>query len=173
MMPIEGEIVSFPEYLDRNIRPRSAAVVWKGAAITAAMSRYPRTERGTIAFMNPGQSGGVAIAPGLSAAIQEIAPGEQTTPHAHSFWHLYLVRAGSGVAVIDNDRIEFQDGDMLFVPAWAQHAFLNTTDNRVLSLMALQNLPLVCELGDYARQGCSGPIQLVQRQQGLSPPTAR
>lgn len=46
---------------------------------------------------------------------------DDQTPHAQD--ELYFVVQGAGVFVLDEERIPFEPGDSLFVPARAEHRF--------------------------------------------------
>src|SRR5689334_9536553 len=128
MGPTTGAILPFAEYLAQNRRRKTPPVIWRWNSLAEAMSHAQHGERGTIALADPNGAEPATIAPGLSAALQVVKQGERTTPHAHSFWHLYLVHAGSGLAFLDDDVAgsSIGQGDCLFIPAWSAHAFEST-----------------------------------------------
>ena len=67
--------------------------------------------------------------------------GERTRPHAHSWWHLFFVRAGSARAVLKSHASRaLAEGDLLLVPAWTDHHFENDSP-KDLVLLSMSNLP--------------------------------
>jgi mannose-6-phosphate isomerase-like protein (cupin superfamily) len=48
-------------------------------------------------------------------------------PHDRN--ELYVIARGAGVLAVDGDRFPFTNGDVLYVPAHAEHRFLNFTDD--------------------------------------------
>ena len=48
---------------------------------------------------------------------------------AHEQDEIYIVHTGSGVFLLDGERLEFAPGDALFVPAGAAHRFIEFTDD--------------------------------------------
>jgi gentisate 1,2-dioxygenase len=160
---ISGEFVAFSDYLDRTKRERSTPVLWQWHDIARLLSEFPAGERGSIALGHHGGGNPLAAAPGLSTTIQVVAGGAHTSPHAHSFWHLYIVRSGTGLFFTDeNDQgAPLAAGDILFIPALAMHSFSNPAAHDPLVLFAIQNLPLVAELGVLARQAAGGSLDPV------------
>jgi mannose-6-phosphate isomerase-like protein (cupin superfamily) len=51
--------------------------------------------------------------------------------HSHEQDELYIVFSGSGTLVLDDSRILFSPGDVLFVPARKPHHFESFTPNLV------------------------------------------
>ncbi len=156
MMPINGKITSFKDYLALTSRPCPSPVIWKGNDIKSALSTLPHEERGTIVLSNPCTEP-ATIAPDLSFAIQVIRRGEETKTHAHSFWHLYIVQSGIGETMLNNQsNMHIEAGDVIFIPAWCLHKFGNCGQQDLLVLFVLQNLPQSAALGNLMREEISG-----------------
>lgn len=159
----DGKFVAFADYLERSKRQQPIPVHWKWSEVARALAEFPAGERGSIALSHHGASDCPAVPPGLSVTVQIVAPGGRTRPHAHSFWHLYVVRTGRGLfftSEIDEASV-IATGDLLFVPAWSSHAFANPHADEPLILLATQNLPLVAELGVLARSESGKAVELV------------
>ncbi|WP_321893688.1 cupin domain-containing protein [Paraburkholderia tropica] len=154
-MPItQGDILEFSSYLEQTARPSQDAVVWKWHEVAAALASRPHNVQGTLVLADGEAIDRATIAPGLSLVIQVLKAGETTKPHRHSFWHLYIVRSGSGEVSLGADlrRQRLVEGDVSFVPAWYTHAVHNLQDDASLVLFRLQNLPQNASLGTLARE---------------------
>jgi gentisate 1,2-dioxygenase len=153
----DGRVILFEDYLARSLRPPAGPVFWPWAKIRQALQTTPHGERGTLALETPGGSPGT-VTPGLSLAVQVIRPGEQTSPHVHSFWHLYIVQDGAGKAGCGKEASPrpIVRGDILLVPAFCPHWFC--AGNEGLILVALQNLPHCADIGSLVRSDVDGSL---------------
>ncbi|ALL79654.1 hypothetical protein AD006_31235 (plasmid) [Pseudonocardia sp. EC080610-09] len=86
------------------------------------------------------------IMPTLSAAMQLLRPGTQTSAHRHSHSVVYHVVSGSGVSTVGNRRLAWSKGDTFAVPVWAVHDHSNTTTNDAL-LFSFSDAPVIDALG--------------------------
>jgi gentisate 1,2-dioxygenase len=158
----EGGTIPFGDYLECVAPKRARPVIWRAGEIAERLGATAIDERGTLALIDPNGAGKAAIAPGTSCVIQVVPPARRTGVHSHSFWHLCLVRSGSGGVSLGDDGAEdaLSAGDTLFIPAWCPHAFSNS-GSAPLVMMVIQNLPGVAEAGTVARQDASEPIRVV------------
>lgn len=149
----QGKIVHFSTYLQKTLRARGEATVWRWADVQAGLAGKDHDANGTLALADGNASDPATIAPGLSLVIQVVQAGDHTRPHSHSFWHLYLVRSGSGTARMGAKQTPHRivSGDTLFVPAWCSHAIENIDGIEPLILLRLQNLPQTASLGALSR----------------------
>lgn len=149
-----GEILDFSTYLEQTARAAQRAVVWRWHDVEASIAKRPHNVQGTLALSDNEAAEPATIAPGLSMVIQVLRPDEITRPHRHSFWHLYIVRSGSGEVDLGDDleRKHIDEGDVVFVPAWHTHAVGNRESQKPLVLLRLQNLPQNASLGTLARE---------------------
>ncbi|MFJ1748807.1 cupin domain-containing protein [Streptomyces sp. NPDC088116] len=99
--------------------------MWQWENLAGELQAAEHTEYGTLTLAAP--DGGHEIVPGTSMTFQAVRPGDRTTPHSHSWWHLYFVRSGSGAVVFDEtgDTAALSEGDILLIPAWSVHHFEN------------------------------------------------
>ncbi len=56
--------------------------------------------------------------------IEFYSPHLMDLQQPHERNELYVIARGTGVLLIDNDQFPFKTGDVLFVPAFAEHRFL-------------------------------------------------
>ncbi|WP_280719452.1 cupin domain-containing protein [Kitasatospora sp. MAP5-34] len=120
--------------------------MWQWEALAEALEAAEHTEYGTLTLATPG--GSHEIVPGTSMTFQAVRPGERSTPHSHSWWHLYFVRSGSGTVIFDETRetAELSEGDILLIPAWSVHHFENREAGGDLLLLNMSNLPQLAGL---------------------------
>lgn len=78
--------------------------------------RWPEGERFARAFARGG----------VSVELYAPVGSDPQTPHDED--ELYFIVAGSGVLTIDGAEHAFAPGDMLFVPARAEHRFTRFSD---------------------------------------------
>jgi gentisate 1,2-dioxygenase len=167
-----GGLMPFEAYLKAAAKPPQSGIHWPWGMVMGRAQGGDHGERGTVALVSQPDSG--EAAPGVSLALQVVAPGQATSPHRHSFWHLYVVQEGTGDGYLDGTlHCALAPGDVLYVPAWSLHSFRNTSKALPLVLYALQNLPQVATLGTLVRQsGEEQPERVYQAQppRGERPP---
>lgn len=66
-----------------------------------------------------------------SLLVEIYKPDEVDNQKPHSRDEVYVVVSGSGEFILEDERTVFSPGDVLFVPAGAEHRFENFTDNFV------------------------------------------
>ncbi|MFD0448631.1 cupin domain-containing protein [Streptomyces indonesiensis] len=149
-MPIgSGGQFPYPDFKKRYDTLLPEPVVWRWADTSGQLSDTEHPERGTLALSLP--NGSAEIIRDVAVAYQVIPAGKNTTPHAHTWYHLFVVQAGTGTVTF-HDTSETTDlslGDLLLVPAWSLHHFNNPT-SQSLVLLNLMNIPLLAELGNLA-----------------------
>lgn len=159
MTTSQGSIIGYRDYIGVSAKPRATSVLWSSTDILEALDKFAHDVQGTIALSNSDAQESTTIAPGISIVVQSLAPGELSPFHRHSFWHLYIVRSGSGLATTDveGESRELNSGDILFIPAWTSHAVSNPSGDKPLVLIRLQNLPQMASVGALAREIGSAP----------------
>ena len=169
MQTIEGDILSFSEYLELTSKPPADPVVWKWESIESMTRSRPHNPQGTLALSGGRVDEHGTVAPDLSLVIQVLKPGEMTERHRHSFWHLYIVHSGSGEMAFGEDqtRERLVPGDTVFVPAWGYHAIGNPSGTEPFVLFRLQNLPQNASSGNLMRE-IQGELQIIYAGAGLA-----
>jgi gentisate 1,2-dioxygenase len=102
-----------------------------------------------LVFSHP-ITGGPTL-PTFSCELQLLNPRQRTLPHRHNSSTIYQVFRGHGVTVIDDQRFEWTEGDILAVPAWVKHNHENLSDEDVI-LFSLSDHPTMTALGLYREQ---------------------
>ncbi len=85
----------------------------------------------------------------LSMTIGWLEPGQSSNRHRHTYETLLYVLEGTGYSYIAGKRIDWKQGDALYVPVWAWHNHVNTGSGRARYL-ACENAPLLQNLGGIA-----------------------
>ena len=70
-----------------------------------------------------------------SLSIEIYKPGETDLQQPHDRDEIYVVISGSGEFINGDNRVSFQPGDFLFVPAFVTHRFENYTPDFVTWVM--------------------------------------
>lgn len=159
----DTNLMTLRAYLDLVGRPADQPAFWSADGLAAALDQVPPGEARTIVLTANARSSHGEIAPGLSLVLQDVKPGQQSPSHRHSFWHLYIVQAGRGVARIEASGGEraIAAGDVIFVPPFHAHSFDNRAGTESLLLITLQNMPQLAQLGCFMREGEGGSWYLV------------
>ncbi|MFJ4715554.1 cupin domain-containing protein [Streptomyces sp. NPDC088785] len=157
-MPVQnGRQFPYLEFRKRHVQETPAPVIWPWKTLAEELAAAEHSEYGTLTLAGP--DGGHQIVPGTSMTFQAVRPGERTTPHAHSWWHLYFVRSGSGVLVLDetSEDVGIDDDDILLIPAWWTHHFENRGSEGDLLLLNMSNLPQLASLHNkFSTEGLTG-----------------
>ncbi|MGH8782875.1 cupin domain-containing protein [Paraburkholderia sp.] len=169
MQTVEGDILPFSEYLELTSKPLADPVVWKWQSIESGAGTRPHNPQGTLALSGGNVDEHGTVAPDLSLVIQILKPGETTERHRHSFWHLYIVRSGSGEIVFGEDQPveKIETGDTIFVPAWCYHSIGNRSGSEPFVLYRMQNLPQNASAGNLMRE-IGGKLQIIYAGAGLA-----
>ncbi|MFM0156929.1 MULTISPECIES: cupin domain-containing protein [Paraburkholderia] len=85
------------------------------------------TERRNLLLVNPFEGNSYPTTSNLIAAYQMVAPGESAPAHRHSPSALRVVLSASRGAVtfVNGQRIDMNEGDVIFTPNWAWHSHAN------------------------------------------------
>ncbi|AGO57448.1 cupin domain-containing protein [Serratia plymuthica] len=147
-----GNLLPFEQYLTQSRNAKEVALHWDINVINQNLGQRTNT-RGALNLNNPARRMVGEMASGISMAVQIIAPREKTQSHAHSFWHIYIVVSGQGEVFIDEkENMKIQSGDVIYIPAWSHHQFINPHNDAPLMLYAMQNLPAMAEMGTLMRK---------------------
>ncbi|WP_051966164.1 cupin domain-containing protein [Kitasatospora mediocidica] len=165
-MPIQsGSRFPYPDFKKRYDTERQEPVVWRWAELAQDLGSADHPERGTLALSLP--DGSAEIVRDTAVAYQVVPAEGRTTAHAHSWYHLFVVRSGTGTVVFEpaGERTELNPGDIMLVPAWSLHRFENPGAQGDLVLLNLMNIPLLSQLGNlFSEQGADQlPDQLPDR----------
>jgi gentisate 1,2-dioxygenase len=87
----------------------------------------------------------------LSVTIGGLETGQSTGKHRHTYETILYVLEGEGYTVIEDRRVEWREGDAVYIPVWAWHQHTNTSASRCRYL-ACENAPLLQNLGAAIRE---------------------
>lgn len=124
--------------------PPTEATIVKDLRTTELIRREYRSTKARFYRL----SGAVRLQPHVS----ELPPGGASVKHRHTTEAvLYIVR-GKGHTVMHHDgepeqRIDWEEGDMLGIPLWAWHQHFNDSDTDVARYLAVQDTFTVKQLG--------------------------
>ena len=132
-----------------------------------ALQRFARTTPGSafdgvvLNYVNPATGGPVMQTIGCS--MQMLRAGEATKAHRHTGSSVYQVAKGSGVSIIGGKRFEWDERDILCVPAWTWHEHANRSASDDACLFSFNDLPVMRALGLYREEayGDNGGQQVV------------
>ncbi len=119
---------------------RDYAAAGGGTAFDGALMRY----------VNPITGGHVM--PTIGAAVQRLAPGQQTGAHRHTGSAVYQCAKGRGYSLIDGARFDWQERDIFVVPSWATHSHANASGSEDACLFQFNDLPVIEALGLYREE---------------------
>jgi gentisate 1,2-dioxygenase len=144
-----GSHIPYPDFKKRYepAEPRPVHWSWRETADRLGTVEHP--ERGTLALTLP--DGRAEIMRDVAVAYQVVPAGYSTTPHAHTWYHLFIVRSGSGTVTFHDggESSRLSAGDIVLVPAWSMHHFTNPGSDDLV-LLNVMNIPLLADLGNIA-----------------------
>jgi gentisate 1,2-dioxygenase len=92
-------------------------------------------------------SGGPVL-PTMSCRVQMIRKGEKLKPKRVAGSSIFLVKQGKGRSVIDGKAFDWEQGDIVALPSWAQHDCANTGAEDAI-LFSISDRPVLEALGLY------------------------
>ena len=102
-----------------------------------------------LEYTNP-QTGG-PVMPTMSCRVQMIRKGEKLKPRRVTGSSVFHIVQGSGRSVIEGKAFDWEKGDIIALPSWAQHAHANTgTEDAIL--FSISDRPVLEALGFYREQ---------------------
>jgi 1-hydroxy-2-naphthoate dioxygenase len=90
--------------------------------------------------------------PTFACELQELPSKLTTRDHRHLSTTIYQAFRGSGVTVVDGQRLEWSQGDIFIVPPWSWHHHENPTDSDAI-LFSVDDWPTFQSLALYREEG--------------------
>ena len=72
--------------------------------------------------------------------------------HRHYYESMIYVIKGEGYSIVEGVKVEWEAGDVVYVPPWAWHQHFNTDPDREVRYIASTNAPLLQNVGNIARR---------------------
>jgi pyrroloquinoline quinone (PQQ) biosynthesis protein C/quercetin dioxygenase-like cupin family protein len=85
----------------------------------------------------------------ISMTIGGLEPGQSTRLHRHNYETVIYILTGQGHSRVGERQVDWQEGDAIYIPVWAEHQHVNTGDTEC-SYIACENAPLLQNLGGIA-----------------------
>jgi gentisate 1,2-dioxygenase len=93
--------------------------------------------------------------PTIAWQVQLLASKLRTLPHRHNSTTFYFAFEGEGAVVIENERLEYERGDIFAVPAWKWH-YHETANGAETILFSIDDWPAMKKLGFYMKEEGKG-----------------
>lgn len=147
-MVSSGSHIPYPEFKRRYQPAEPQPVHWPWQEVAGRLGAVEHPERGTLALTLP--DGSAEVLRDIAVAYQVVPAGRHADPHAHSWYHLFIVQSGTGTITFhqagETTTLSLSPGDIQLVPAWSTHGFRNS-GNDDLVLLNVMNIPLLAHLG--------------------------
>ena len=151
MNNVQGAFFSYKDFRQSLHQPPVSAQVWKRGELTDMRQSLEASEVDIVALAHDNSIEGCKLTPGMAVSMQWLKPGTELNGHAHSWWHLFIIQSGSGTLTLgDADAVNISPGDVLLVPAWTRHGFINTSSDDALAMLNLSNMPQMALLSNAA-----------------------
>lgn len=86
----------------------------------------------------------------LSMTVGGLLPGGCSNKHRHTYETVLFVLRGCGYTVVEDNRVDWEEGDAVYIPVWAWHQHFNTDKENDARYLACENAPLLQNLGGIA-----------------------
>lgn len=151
MNNVQGAFFSYKDFRQSLHQPSVSARVWKSGKLTDMRQSLEASEIDIVALAQDNSIEGCKLTPGMAVSMQWLKPGAVLNGHAHSWWHLFIIQSGRGALTLgDADEVSVSIGDVLLVPAWTRHGFVNTSDDEPLAMLNMSNMPQMALLSHLA-----------------------
>lgn len=88
----------------------------------------------------------------VSMTIGGLLPAQLTNRHRHTYETVLYVIEGKGWTEVEDQRIEWEAGDAVYIPSWAWHRHQNMSDSEPAKYVACENAPQLQNLGVALRE---------------------
>ena len=161
MAKAKARLINYKEFLKKSAQPTIGPNIWKWQDVQAKLAEVSKKDplspgRWAVSLVHEDAGKALGVCPGLNMLVQVFAPGKLAKRHRHSNFAIFIVRQGSGYTIIDDEKIEWEAGDVFFAPPWAQHEHCNTSQTEEAVLYTVQNVPAVTDIGAWFFQGTKG-----------------
>ena len=87
----------------------------------------------------------------MSVFVQLLRGGQQTLAHRHTTSTIYVVVAGRGTTIIEEQRLDWEPGDIFVVPSWYWHSFVIAPGEDAV-LQSVSDAALITKLNLFREQ---------------------
>ena len=151
MNNVQGAFFSYDEFRQSLNQPPLSARVWTHDELAAMRESLAASEVDIVALALDNSLEGCKLTPGVAVSMQWLKPGAVLNGHAHGWWHLFVIQAGSGLLTMgEGEAVRASAGDVLLVPAWTRHGFVNTSASEPMAMLNMSNMPQLALLSSMA-----------------------
>lgn len=144
---VRGEFFSYKDFRQSLQRPSASARVWKDEELRNMRQSLADSDVDIVALAHQNSLEGCRLTPGMAVSMQWLVPGSVLNGHAHAWWHLFIIQSGTGTLTLgEADAVNVSPGDVLLVPAWSEHGFVNTSATEPLAMLNMSNMPQMASL---------------------------
>ena len=118
-------------------------LIHKDVEKTGQKSAYSNERKHPVAFVDlPSKT--------INMTIGGLIPGGTSNKHRHSYETVLFVLEGEGHSEINGKKVEWQEGDAVYIPVWAWHQHFNHSKTNSAKYLACENAALLQNLGNLA-----------------------
>lgn len=149
----------YGEFLEKSRKKQLRPGLWKWRdmepqlRVSQAKDDFLGVGRGAVSFVHDDIGTGYGVCSSLNMLVQSFAPGAGTHSHRHSNFAIFIVKKGCGYSMIDDQKVEWEEGDVFFAPPWARHYHKNSSASTEAVLFTVQNVPAVTDMGLWLFKG--------------------
>ena len=146
MNDIKGGYFPYQAFRESLNRPPKTAKVWRRDELAELRQSLDASDVDIVALAQHNSTDGCNLMPGMAVSMQWLKPGSALNGHAHAWWHLFIIQSGSGELTLgDAQAVSVSTGDVLLVPAWTRHGFVNSS-SQPLAMLNISNMPQMAQL---------------------------
>ncbi|MNU13096.1 Cupin domain protein [compost metagenome] len=88
----------------------------------------------------------------VSMTIGGLLPAQKTNRHRHTYETILYVLQGKGWTLVEDEKVEWEAGDAVYIPSWAWHQHQNLSETEPARYIACENAPQLQNLGVALRE---------------------
>lgn len=151
MNNVQGAFFSYKDFRHSLDQQPIKPCVWKDAELADVRQTLEASDVDIVALAHHNSIEGCSLTPGMAVSMQWLVPGTELNGHAHAWWHLFIIQCGNGTLTLgDSDAVAVSSGDVLLVPAWTPHGFVNSSVSEPLAMLNISNMPQMALLSNHA-----------------------
>jgi quercetin dioxygenase-like cupin family protein len=109
----------------------------------------------------------------IACFLRRIAPGGESDIHRHNFEAMGYVVKGKGYEIHDGEKIEWKEGDAVFIPANVWHQHVNADPENEAIILLITNWPLLLHLGICTMEPAQSWQDALSRIPAIPDPTSK
>src|SRR5699024_7224582 len=150
-------IISQKEFRENSKRPYVRAGAWNWRDIEDELVKTitgdnSDQQHGAVSLINNDIKDTYGVSPNLNVVVQIFEPGERDTPHRHTNMALFIILKGNGYSIVDDEKIEWGPGDVVYAPPWSKHEICNSSETERAIFYTIQDVPDVAKTGVWFRE---------------------